>query len=159
MKSLKSMLALGLTLLVGTAVADAHRHGHHEHGDVPAKMSLDAGRKWSTDVPLRQAMENVRTAMDGALGDIHAGKLSAVRYAELGRQVRTEIGNIVANCKLEPRADAQLHLVIAELDAGAEAMEGKSKRIRRQAGAVKVVGALEKYAAHFDHPGWQALKH
>jgi hypothetical protein len=24
---------------------------------------------------------------------------------------------------------------------------------------LKVGGALEKYASHFDHPGWQPLKH
>ena len=38
-------------------------------------------------------------------------------------------------------------------------MEGKTKKMKRQAGALKVGGALEKYASHFDHPGWQPLKH
>jgi len=38
-------------------------------------------------------------------------------------------------------------------------MAGKAKKIKRQSGAVKVVGALEKYAAHFDHPGWQPPRH
>jgi hypothetical protein len=38
-------------------------------------------------------------------------------------------------------------------------MEGKAKKVKREAGAVKVVGALEKYGAHFEHPGWKPLAH
>jgi hypothetical protein len=33
--------------------------------------------------------------------------------------MENEIAGIVANCKLEPQADAMLHLVIADLGAGA----------------------------------------
>ena len=65
----------------------------------------------------------------------------------------------VSTCKLEPKADAQLHLVIADILQGVEAMEGKAKKMKRQAGALKVAGALEKYNSYFDHPGWQPLKH
>lgn len=60
---------------------------------------------------------------------------------------------------LEPKADAQLHLIIADIGEGIEAMEGKAKKVKRQAGAIKVVGALEKYGSFFDHPGWQPIKH
>jgi hypothetical protein len=63
----------------------------------------------------------------------------------------------VSQCKLKPDADAQLHLVVAELLQGADAMHGKTDKVTRQAGAVKVLGALETYAAYFDHPNWQPI--
>ena len=52
-----------------------------------------------------------------------------------------------------------MHLVIADIGEGVEAMEGKAKKVKRQTGAVKVIDALEKYGAHFEHPGWQPLAH
>lgn len=151
-------LSLGLAANVLAADKAAHSH-EHDHGAAPAKLTLNEGRKWPTDAPLRQGMENIRQHLDASLHDIHEGRLSAAKYGVLAKKVNAEVGGIVANCKLEPKADAQLHLVIADIGEGVEAMEGKSKKVKRQAGAVKVLGALDKYAAHFDHPGWQPLSH
>ncbi|KAB2938541.1 MAG: hypothetical protein F9K21_02240 [Rhodocyclaceae bacterium] len=148
-------LALGLAA-GGSFAADSHRH---DHGAAPAKLELNNGKKWETDAPLRRGMENVRNSIDAVHHEIHGNKLSAARYAALARKVSGEVDGIVANCKLEPMADAQLHLVIAEILDGVEAMEGKAKKVKRQAGALKVGGALEKYASHFDHPGWRPLEH
>lgn len=147
-------LALGLA--AGSLAADAHKH---DHDAAPAKLELNNGKKWSTDEPLRQGMHNIRKLMDASLHDIHEGKLSAAKYGALAKKVNAEVGGIVANCKLEPKADAQLHLVIADIGEGVEAMEGKAKKVKRSAGAIKVLGALEKYGTYFDHPGWQPIKH
>ena len=148
-------LALGLVATgVGAAEKDSHQHGAGE-----AKLTLDNGKKWATDAPLRKGMGNIRTEMQASLNEIHEGKFPAARYTELAHKVSTEVGGIVAECKLEPKADAQLHLVIADLIQGVEAMEGKVKKVKRQSGAVKVLAALEKYGSYFDDPNWQALKH
>lgn len=148
--------ALSLAFVSAPLSAAEHRH---DHGAAPAKLELNNGKKWATDAPLRKGMEGIRGSMDAALHDIHENKLSAAKYGELAKKVNGEVNGIVANCKLDPKADAQLHLVIADILEGAEAMEGKAKKVKRQAGAVKVIGALEKYGAYFDHPGWQPLKH
>ena len=81
----------------------------------------------------------------------------AKRYEALATKVTAEVAGIVQNCKLEPAADAQLHIVIADLMAGAEAMEGKVKGQTRRAGAEKVANALNAYGEHFDHAGWKRL--
>lgn len=154
--SLLGTAALSLALASSPATAAEHRH---DHGAAPARLELNDGRKWETDAPLRQGMENIRGAMDAALHGIHGNRFSAAQYGALAKKVNGEVSGIVARCKLEPKADAQLHVVIAELIEGVEAMQGKAKPSRREAGAVKVVGALEKYAAHFEHPGWQPLRH
>ena len=144
-------------LLAGPALAQSAAHSHD--AVTPHKLSLNQGHKWAADEALRNGMSRIRGLVEPRLADAHAGKLTAAQYRELATQIETEVGGIVANCKLDPQADAQLHLVIAGIGEGVEAMEGKAKKVKRQAGAVKVIDALEKYGAHFEHAGWQPLAH
>lgn len=152
-------LTLGLAATSAWAAETAMRNHDHDHADAPARLSLNEGKKWATDESLRKAMANIRNAMDASLHDIHEGKLSSAKYGALARKVNGEVGYMVSNCRLEPKADAQLHLVIADILEGVEAMEGKVKKTKRQDGAVKVIGALEKYGAYFDDPGFKPIKH
>lgn len=154
----KLIAATGLALgLVATGVAAAE-HDAHQHGADAVKLTLDNGKKWATDEPLRKGMSSIRTEMQASLHEIHAGKLSAARYNDLASKVSTEVAGIIAECKLEPKADAQLHLVIADMLDGVETMQGKGKNVKRQTGAVKVLAALEKYGNYFDQPNWQPIK-
>jgi hypothetical protein len=157
----KLLTAAAVFLCLGASPAFAAEPGghSHDHAAAPARLSLDAGRKWATDEPLRKAMTKVRNAMDQSLQPIHQGKFSAARYAALAKTINGEVSYMVSNCKLEPKADAQLHLIVAELLAGAEAMEGKSKNIKRQDGALKILGALENYGGYFDDPTWKPIAH
>lgn len=154
----KFFAAAGLALGLVATGASAAEHSAHQHGADAVQLSLDNGKKWATDEPLRKGMGAIRTEMDASLHAIHEGKLTAARYNALATKISTEVAGMVAQCKLEPKADAQLHLVIAELLNGTDAMQGKAKKVSRQTGAVKVLGALEKYAAYFDHPNWQPIK-
>lgn len=131
----------------------------HEHAGHQAKLVLNDGNKWATDEPLRQGMARIRSDLEAALHDIHEGKLKAAGYKALADQVAAQIAGIVAECKLEPKADAQLHIVIAQMMEGVEAMQGKQKKIKRQAGAVTVLMAIEQYASYFDDRAFQAIKH
>ena len=67
-------------------------------------------------------------------------------------------GGIVANCKLEPKADEMLHLVIADIGAGTDAMAGKDAKARPALGLVKVAEAVNQYGSHFGHPGFQPIR-
>ena len=154
-KFLILLAAFGIS--IGVAAAE-HRHSH-EHGTAPAKLGLDNGKKWPTDEALRQGMGNIRSTMAASLQGIHENRLSQAQYAELAKKVQDEVGNIVAHCRLEPRADAQLHIVVADIVGGAEAMAGPAKKVARQRGALRIIGALDRYDAHFDHPGWKAMAH
>lgn len=142
------------------AGAGAAEHDHkHGHADASATLTLNDGRKWPTDEPLRKGMKNIRDLMQASLHDIHEGKLTDAGYNELAKKVNGEVNTIVAGCKLEPKADAQLHTVIGEVLAGAEMMEGKSKKAKRQDGAISVINALDKYGTYFEHPGWKQVEH
>jgi hypothetical protein len=150
-----------LALIAGVAISAptlAAEHAHHGH-DAPASLTLDQGRKWPTDEPLRRGMNGVRGAMAQALPAIHTDKAKPQQYRVLAGTVRKDVAYIVANCHLAPEADAVLHVVIAELLAGADAMEGKPRGANPQSGAIKVIQALDDYGSHFDHPGWQPLAH
>ena len=94
----------------------------------------------------------------GRLVLAHAGKLTTAQYLELAHRIEGEVGGIVANCKLEPKADAMLHLVIADLGAGTDAMAGKSATLRPELGLVKVAQAVNAYGSHFEHPGFAPIR-
>ncbi|OFZ68936.1 MAG: hypothetical protein A2Z01_00520 [Betaproteobacteria bacterium RBG_16_58_11] len=145
---------------ITTSLAAAEIGTHqHEPGASPSMLKLNDGKKWATDAPLRKGMESIRAAMAAALPTIHTNKLSSAKYNALAQKTNNQVAYIVANCKLDPQADAQLHLIIADLLSGVEAMQGKMKGAKRQTGAVKALGALEKYDAYFDHPGWKPITH
>jgi len=154
------LFAAGLSLsTAGHAAPAAHQHDAHADHGAPATLQLNAGKKWGTDEALRKSMASIRQAVDASLHQIHENRLPAAGYGALASKVEGEVANIVANCKLEPQADAQLHLVVADLLAGSEQMAGKVKKAKRQDGAVKVIGALEKYATYFEDPQFKPIAH
>lgn len=147
-----------LFLAAGPALAanDAHDHGH---AAASATLQLNAGKKWETDAPLRQAMAQIRRQMAGSLHAIHENRLPAKGYDRLALTVEKAVGEMVANCKLGPQADEQLHIIIADLLAGAEQMAGKSNQAKRMDGALKVIDALENYSRYFDDSGFRPITH
>ena len=158
MVSTKGIKPLFLTLVVaaalgapGIAAAQAHDHGTA----AAAALELNQGKKWQTDEPLRKGMTNMRAALAADLKTIHANKATPQQYEALAAKLNGEVAYVVQNCKLEPKADAELHKVIAEVLGGAEAMEGKDPHADRRAGAVRVAKALNTYGKYFAHPGWR----
>jgi hypothetical protein len=153
---LAAVLLAGVTIGSTPAVLAADVHDHqHEAG--PARLELNQGRKWPTDAPLRKAMATLRAEFAGKLHAIHKGSGAKEEYATLGRSVEAQIGTIVSQCKLEPKADAMLHIVIGELGGAADIMQGKAAGDPAEA-AHHAVMALNSYGRYFSHPGWQALK-
>ncbi|HZW11642.1 MAG TPA: hypothetical protein VFF81_00430 [Noviherbaspirillum sp.] len=136
----------------------AAESGHHDHGAAPQKIQLNAGKKWPTDEALRKGMSAMRTHVATALPAAHAGKLTPAQYEALGKELNTQVGDIVRNCKLDPKADAQLHVVIGDLAEGIETLEGKRQGKERASGVVRVAQALNAYGKYFDHAGFKAIK-
>jgi hypothetical protein len=148
--------ALAAALVLGPApfaLAQTHAHGD---AHAPAKLTLDHGKRWTTDAPLRRHMADIRTTMAANLERIHAGTLPRADYAKIGTTVEGKVGNIVADCKLPPEADAMLHVIVADLIAGADVMQGKAQG-DPAAGAHRVVTALNDYAQYFDDAAFKPL--
>ena len=131
------LLAVALSSpFAALAATDAHDHGKSS----PHKLELNAGKKWGTDDALRQAMSTIHPSVSQILPKAHSGKAKAADYEAFSKDVTAQVAYIVENCKLDPQADAQLHIIVADIMSGVEAAEGKEG---------------EK---HFDHAGWKAIQ-
>jgi len=158
----KKMIAILYTAaLLGSganiAKAEEHNHAHEHHAAETAQLSLNNGKKWETDENLRQGMSQIRDALSAELHAIHSGKATAVQYRALAQKTNGQISFIVNNCKLDQKTDAMLHLVLADIIAGADAMTGNDLKEARK-GAEKIAVALDSYGAYFAHPGWHGVK-
>jgi hypothetical protein len=144
--------ALSTAVTLPALAAESHHHGHGAHAEAPEKLTLNNGRKWNTDAPLREGMEKIRNALEQVHGHGHHGEASPAKYVELGKKMESQIASIVMNCKLEPAADANLHVIIGELNAAADAFKGASPADAEEAmrRATRAVGDYDRY---FDHPG------
>ena len=156
MRSTLIHFAAGLALAFSLP-APAAEHAHEHASASGAQLELNQGEKWQTDEPLRRGMSNMRAALAKDFELIHAGKASDAQYDALAAKLNGEVAYIVQNCKLDAKADGELHKLIAELLAGAEAMQGKEAGVARRDGAVRAANALNTYARFFDHPGWRDL--
>lgn len=160
-RTLLGMLVASVTAVGALAGgAGAWAADEHSHGNAAAAhaLKLNAGRKWASDEPLRQSMTKIRDAVDARLPAVHRGKLNVAQYDALGGEIDAQIAHIVANCKLDPQADEVLHVILADMMAGNETLQGKNTKAKRSAGVVKVVASLEQYGRYFEHPGWKSPK-
>lgn len=128
------MAGMSLCLATGGALAHDHDHG----AAAPAKLELNHGKKWPADATLRQGMKRIRDAV-AASPQAPPGKLAD--------QVNEQITYLIQNCKLDKETDAMLHLVLAELIAGAEMLRDKPAE-----GMGRINQALAAYGDYFDHP-------
>lgn len=140
--------ALAGSLLMAPPVHAQHAHEHEAHAT--AGLTLNNGARWATDEPLRIGMQRIR---DAAAPAINAGlhSLSTEVAKALAGAVRGQVSYLVANCKLEPKADAVLHVLIAELLGGAEALEQDP---HAEGGLPRIERALAQYPEYFEHPGF-----
>jgi len=143
-------LALGGALLVAPPVNAQHDHAHEHEAHATAGLTLNDGARWATDEPLRIGMQRIRDAAAPAI-DAGAHSLSADAARVLAAAVREQVNFLVANCKLEPKADAVLHVLIAELLGGAEALE---RDPHAEGGLPRIERALLQYPEYFEHAGW-----
>lgn len=131
------------------APVDEHAH-HHDAGAGVALQRPPGGGNWATDAPLRQGMGRIHAAMAEALPAFEKGDLSAEVATSLANEVQSQIQFLIANCKLEPAADAQLHIVIGQMLAAADAL---AKEPMSGEGMPRLHAAMQLYGDHFEHPG------
>ena len=145
-----------LSAIPAVAVAQHSHDSHAQSAHEAPRLAFDAGRKWATDAPLRRAMEDIRSALYQKRQQVLDRSLGEAQSKALGQLIEARVATIVAECKLEPRADANLHIVVAELVEAADVLQGKS-RLEPVRGAAKAIRAAQMYATYFDHPGWRPI--
>lgn len=156
---MKQLTTLLLAAALAVPLTSMAASAHDSHGSAEThQLQLNAGKKWDTDAPLRQAMTAVHASVTKILPAAHAGKATAADYDAFGNAVGQQVAYMVENCKLPPEADAQLHIIVVDLVAGAEAAQGKHGEGKRAAGVVQVAQASNAYGKYFSHSGWKAVK-
>jgi len=153
------VMTLAATALALATAGVRAQHGHGQDHDTATaaivNLKLDGGEKWPTDASLRKGMAEIHAAFEADHPAIHAGKQSDAQYEALASRIEAQVNTIVANCKLPPAADANLHYVIADLLQGVSLMRGQDAQRTRHDGAALVHGALLAYGQYFDDPDWQ----
>ena len=157
-KKMAVTLFVTALLSMSPGMVSAQGHSHSHDAAEPVQLTLNNGKKWATDDNLRQGMSRIRDALAAELPAIHSGKATTEQYRTLAQKTNDQIAFMVKNCKLEPEADAMLHLVLADIIAGADAMMARDGSDARK-GAEKIASALDNYGAYFAHPGWHGMKH
>lgn len=147
----KSLFVLAPMLLVASFSSFAQ----HEHDDADTGvLVLDHGAKWATDAPLRSGMAEIRKLIAVPQATVAAGiPLGSADARVLADGVRHQVDGLIRNCKLEPEADAVLHVLIAGMLQGAAELAGEPPLA---AGLARIQSAVDQYPRYFSHPGWEA---
>ncbi len=146
-----------ITLAITTPIhaqTPATEHNHDQHAN--ASLTLDNGKKWQSDAPLRQGMQSINDAVMKNVDAFHHDKLTKTDADKLAKHINEQVTFMVTNCKLEPKADATLHVIIGELLSGAEVL---TKDPLTMQGMLTLVKALMQYPEYFEHKDWKAIKH
>lgn len=120
----------------------------HQHGDMHSMLRLDQGQPWGTDAALVEGMERIRDAVNEAAA---LPALDADSAAALAQSIQKQVDFLIANCRLEPDADATLHVFIAQLLNAAAALR---KDPASAEGLPQLQETLRTYPQYFAHPGW-----
>lgn len=142
-------------LLSASGVSATESHSHHKKDDsATQQIQFNNGELWHTDKPLRAGMVAIREIISTNHDAIIDGSLKPENLVQINNQINEQITSIVSNCKLPPAADENLHLVLADIIEGGNAIAGKSASLDAVEGMAKITHALSVYATHFDHPDW-----
>ena len=136
-------------LLPATAIAQ-----HAGHGDHAAPAAQESGAhapavRYASDAPLRKGMGEIRGAV-AALDHNEHGHMNQQQALATVGIIERSIGDIVANCKLEPEADHALHGVLAKLGKGVSALKADTSDM---SALVPMREAVADYARLFDDAG------
>ena len=126
----------------------AAQDSHHAAAPTAAKPAPAKG--WATDAPLRAGMGRIRQAVD-ALGHYERGHMGAEQAVVLAGNIEADVNFLIANCKLDPAADAALHGIIAKLLQGAHALKANPSDL---AAIAPMREAVAEYGRTFDDPGF-----
>ena len=152
-KTLIPVAMMGLWLVAGPGYAAGAADQGHDHAPQEAGgLVLNEGERWATDAALREGMNRVRASFAEVLPAYKRGELSPEASTDAARAIDDHVAFLVENCKLEPAADAVLHVLVAELLQGTATLR---KAPASPEGLPRIHGVLRDYPRYFDHPGWE----
>lgn len=128
---------------------ESHHHGHDQHS--AAGLLLNDGKRWKTDAALRQGMQQIKVTTMAATNAFHNDTLTSADANKLSLKISEQVNYLIKNCKLEPDADATLHVLLGDFLSAAQII--KAEPLSSE-GMPVMVKALIAYPRYFDHPDW-----
>jgi len=150
-----SALVLALTGVGVVALVhfrDPAEHGHGQRG--MSELVLNDGKRWATDAALRQGLERIRDAVAPIVAATAARPLTKDEATALSGAIKDQLQYLVENCKLEPKADAALHVLLNDFLQGADAL---AVDLTSKSGLKRIMMALDLYPQYFDHQSWRPV--
>jgi len=145
------ILALGgIPTAANAAAPVVHDHAHDHEARQAATDAPAPGKRWAVDAPLQSGMQRIRAAVS-TLTHHEQGHLDRAQVLVQAAIVDDEIRALIANCKLEPKADAALHGIIGRLLGSAQQLKDKPEVLAPVA-AMRI--ALDDYPRLFNDPSW-----
>jgi hypothetical protein len=141
--------AIAAVLSMTAAIPPVAVQDHaHDATTANAQVPTD-GQRYATDAPLRKGMADIRSTVD-ALGHYERGHMGVDQALAEVATIERSIGGIVANCKLNPQADAALHGVLGTLGQGIAALRADPADT---AAITQLRKALQDYSRMFEDAG------
>jgi hypothetical protein len=155
MKTTHKLCALAVAAACAFGPATLIAADSHSASKDGQRLVLNAGKKWTTDETLRRGMDGIRAQVAAMRESSRLAPLPREHYAALGASIKREIGDILANCKLDAEADRNFHVVLNQLGVAADTLEGRHSAAAAT-GLDHAELVLAQYARFFEHPGWSA---
>jgi len=155
----RSLLPVVLLIIISgnfAAIAEQKQAHPHDHDTNPQQIRLNQGEKWEIDESLNIGMTLIKQEVIKNLDDIHNDLFSNQQYAQLAIELDKQLAFLFKNCQLPPQADAQLHILLAQIGRGVGVIKHDNNK---KQGAVVVIQALKDYPNYFDDPAWQDIEH
>jgi hypothetical protein len=138
-----------LVLLAAFAAAPALAHNHAAPQPAPASSPV---AKYPAEAALRTAMDRVRNAVE-AFEHARHGHMGAEQVRALADHLDAQVARVFKECRLEPQADASLHVLLGTLMKGSRAMR---QTPTDYAPVAAMERAMADYARMFDDPAARA---
>ena len=143
-----------LTGLLATAYSFSVTAAEHHHEENNSQLVLNQGEKWVIDESLHIGMSGIKKEIIKNLDEIHHERFTKQQYADLVVTLDKYLAFLFENCKLPPLADAQLHILLANVMQGVDKMKNSENK---KQGAILIIQSLKTYPVYFNDPNWQGL--
>lgn len=143
-----------LTLFIFSPLVFAEAaHDHHHNESSQKELKLNNGKKWPTDTALRNNMDEIHNHIKAQLGKIQSDNFKDKEFIQLGKKIEKNVQNIFKSCKLEPKADAQLHIIMTGLIAENTKLIGELTAEGKKEATFGILTHYRSYLKFFDHTG------
>lgn len=136
-----------LVLLAAFTATPALAHNHAAPAPVASPVA-----KYPADAALRTAMDRVRNAVE-AFEHARHGHMGPEQVRALADHLDAQVARVFKECRLEPQADASLHVLLGTILKGSRALR---QAPTDYAPVTAMERALADYARMFDDPAARA---